>query len=418
VSDLPREVGAWLDPVHAAPAVVLTAVVAYRIRSARHPGPARSLWLALVALTGSAIVHLPPLRDALQQALGPGGVAVATHTFTLAASGFVLLLLAQTTGALDRSRLGLMTAIAMTLMAVPLLLTRPARFVGNLGTPLDGMALPDALAWALHYTAVLGYMAWAMVAVVLLYRQVALDAGPGVLHQRLVLIRAGCVWGLALVATKAAIVAGSFASTGVRWNAPADALQGALLGATLLTIAMGAGWPQLVGAAASVFAEAAAARSLLRLRRLWRLMYEHNPKIALLPPTASSLLLGPLSLRERLYRRVMEVRDGLLDLTPYASAQLRLEVAASAVAQGSEPREAEAVAEAVWITAAVRAKLGGADAATKSTVPPRSVLGGADLRAEVTWLELVADAHAHWPLTRRLEAEHLPSLVDQDGRAA
>lgn len=412
MSELPPQLLAWLDPVHAAPALVLLAVVIYRARSAREAGPARSLWLALVALTGSAIVHLPPLRDALMHTLGPGGVAVATHTFTLTASGFVLLLLAQTTGAGHRRRLAVVTGSAMLLMAVPLLLTRPPRFVGNLGTPLDGLPTADALAWALHYSAVLGFMGWAMLSVVLLYRRVGHDAGPGALSQRLVLIRAGCLCGLALVATKAAIVAGSLASVGERWNGPADALQGTLLGATLLTIAIGAGWPQLVASVSAVIAEAAAARSLVRLRRLWRLMYDTDPAIALLPSPLTSLLIGSVSLRERLYRRVMEVRDGLLALAPYASARLREEVAASAVAQTGSRREAEAVAEAVWITAAVRAKRSGQPPCAKAAAPPRSVLGGADLGEEVAWLELVAAAHARWPLTRRLEAEHLLTSAD------
>jgi len=414
VSDPPSQLLAWLDPVHAAPALVLLAVVIYRARSAREAGPARSLWLALVALTGSAVVHLVPLRAALASALGPGGVAVATHVFTLAASYFVLVLLAQTTGTGNRRRLALVTSVAMLLMAVPLLITRPPRFVGNLGTPVAGLPTADALAWALHYSAVLGYMGWAMFSVVLLYRRVGHDAGPGVLHQRLVLIRAGCLCGLALVATKAAIVVGSFASVGERWNTPVDALQGALLGATLVTIAVGAGWPQLVAGAAAVFDQATAARSLVRLRRLWRLMYDVDPAIALLPSPVTSVLVGSISPRERLYRRVMEVRDGLLVLAPYASAALREEVAASAVAQTGSRREAEAVAEAVWITAAVSAKRAGQPAQQAAVTPPRSVLGGADLGAEVAWLELVAEAHAHWPLTRRLEAEHL----QLSGRAA
>ena len=59
-------------------------------------------------------------------------------------------------------------------------------------------------------------------------------------------------------------------------------------------------------------------RNLRRLYPLWELMYRATPGIALDPPR--SALADALRLRDldlRLYRRIIEIRDGRLALTPY-----------------------------------------------------------------------------------------------------
>lgn len=425
MSDLQPWTVEWVDPIHSLPAALMVAVALYRVSAFGEGGAARSLWLALLALVGGSVVNIAPLHQWLLEVGGPAGQAVAVEVFTVLAAAFVLALIAQTTGVGCTRRLGVITVMALLAMSVPLLVLRPASLTdgptdGSGGLPASASAA-DVAAWGVHWVVVLGLLTWAQVAAVLLCRRQGRAAAPGPLRSRLRLIGLGCVSGLGFAAARALVIVASLAGGGPAWDEVGQQLQNLFLAGALVGIGIGSGYPQLVAGLATAHAEVSSARSLLRLRRLWRLMVISAPGITLAPSPLTSVLAGPLSLRERLYRRVMEIRDGLLALSPYASARLRRDVAASAVALGRPAVEAEAVGEAVWITAAVRAKQSGQEpqhGGHDEPDQPPVRRGGADLRAEVAWLELVADAHAKWSLTRRLEAEHLAPEQEPVGERA
>lgn len=415
----------WIDPIHSLPAALMVAVALYRVSAVREGGASRSLWLALLALVGGSVVNIAPLHRWLLAVGGPAGQAVAVEVFTVLAAAFVLALIAQTTGVGCTRRLGVVTVAALLAMSVPLLVLRPPSLTdGPGGLPASASTADVAawlIVWGVHWVVVLGLLTWAQVAAVLLCLRQGRAAAPGPLRSRLRLIGLGCISGLGFAAARALVIVASLAGGGPAWDDVGQQLQNLFLAGALIAIGIGSGYPQLVAGLATAHAEVSSARSLLRLHRLWRLMVASAPGITLTPSPLTSVLAGPLSLRERLYRRVMEIRDGLLALSPYASAHLRRDVAASAVALGRPAVEAEAVAEAVWITAAVRAKQSGHQPehdGSSELDGPSVRRGGADLRAEVAWLELVADAHAKWPLTRRLEAEHLAPADEPAGERA
>ena len=114
-------------------------------------------------------------------------------------------------------------------------------------------------------------------------------------------------------------------------------------------------------------------RQYTRLRPLWELLAAGDPTIALNPRV------GRANMRLLVYRRVIEIRDGLLDLQPYRDAE-----AATAVREKSaSPAEVEAVV----ILAAIRARAAGVE-----PVRTGPVAGGPDLAGDTAFLCDVADA--------------------------
>ncbi|AXB42863.1 MAB_1171c family putative transporter [Amycolatopsis albispora] len=114
-------------------------------------------------------------------------------------------------------------------------------------------------------------------------------------------------------------------------------------------------------------------RQFRRLGPLWRALYRADPAIALDPPGVPDVLVVR-DLRLRLYRRVIEIRDGLLALRPYRSP---------GSATGT------AAAEAAAIAAALRARDGGVPPADR----PVDVAGGADLAGDTEFLAEVSDVY-------------------------
>lgn len=134
-------------------------------------------------------------------------------------------------------------------------------------------------------------------------------------------------------------------------------------------------------------------RHYRRLGPLWRDLYRSDPAIALDPPTLPDAL-AFVRLRLRLYRRVIEIRDGLLALRPYRDPAIATAARTRATTEGLVGQHLEAVVEAATIAAALRAKTAGHPLAPELDLP---VTGGADLAEETAFLTLVADAYRTLP---------------------
>ncbi|MBP2183404.1 MAB_1171c family putative transporter [Amycolatopsis magusensis] len=115
-----------------------------------------------------------------------------------------------------------------------------------------------------------------------------------------------------------------------------------------------------------------------RLGPLWTALYRAEPSIALDPPRTPDALVVR-GLRLRLYRRVIEIRDGLLALQPYRCP----EVAARTRHAGA------AATEAAVVAAALEARAGGATPLAR----PAGVAGGTDLAEDTEFLAQVSDAY-------------------------
>jgi hypothetical protein len=167
------------------------------------------------------------------------------------------------------------------------------------------------------------------------------------------------------------------------------------------------GLPRLVGRLASL-------RNYRLLRPLWTAVVQSAPEIAL---TGS-----PPGLRARLYRRVIEINDGLLLLRPYRDPAIRERVTARAGGVLDDVA-LEAVAEAATIAVALRAKRrgehkGGPGPASHGSTIPRE----GDLDREVHRLRLIAQAFVHSPVVAAVvkedESDRMTRLVPQRAPAA
>jgi hypothetical protein len=89
------------------------------------------------------------------------------------------------------------------------------------------------------------------------------------------------------------------------------------------------------------------------------------------------------------YRRVIEIRDGLLALQPYRTPDATTSAHARAAAAGLTGRALEAAVEAEAVAAALRARAAGAP----PTSGPVPVNGGTDLVEDTLFLGQVSAAY-------------------------
>jgi uncharacterized protein DUF6545 len=131
-------------------------------------------------------------------------------------------------------------------------------------------------------------------------------------------------------------------------------------------------------------------RQYQRLGPLWRALYRAEPGIALDPPAGPDVL-HLRGLRLRLYRRVIEIRDGLLALHPYREDGVAAAARERARATGLTGQQLEAAVEAAAVAAALRSRASGN--ASGSAPASAVVTGGADLASDTVFLSRVARAY-------------------------
>jgi hypothetical protein len=126
-------------------------------------------------------------------------------------------------------------------------------------------------------------------------------------------------------------------------------------------------------------------RHFQRLGPLWRALVRAEPAIVLDPPVVPDVLLVS-RLRLRLYRRVIEIRDGLLALQPYRKLDIAAAARERATRAGLRGQRLEAAVEAAIVAAALRSRAAGAPPAA----PEVPVTGGGDLDSDTAFLSQVA----------------------------
>jgi hypothetical protein len=134
-------------------------------------------------------------------------------------------------------------------------------------------------------------------------------------------------------------------------------------------------------------------RTYRRLYPLWRDLCHVSPGIALHPPTRSVT-----HLNYRLYRRVIEIRDGLLALRSYRDPEIRIRARQCGEAAGLTGDELRAAVAAAQLKAALHAKAQGrvVPANAMGSADDREVFElrrGNDLTTEAAWLGQIARAY-------------------------
>ena len=386
--------------------VLLWGVAAGRLPTLWRDRRQRALWGSVVALALTRTVAFPPVADRL------GTPPTLPHLLGVVAGYFLLRFISLVTGTGGRRwQLGLTVAVLLALAGL-------AACAGGIPTSADGLAgrLPPA---TVGYWVVLeAYLGAALVIATALFWTTGRDAPAGLPRLGLWAMAAGTSLIAGYAAVKAVLVVAH--ALGVAVDFPAiEPVARSVQGCGVLLMVAGA----LVPATRRARSVAAAYRSLLLLRPLWTTMRDAFPEVILFSPRRAIIeLAGVDDVRLRLYRRVIEIRDGMLALRPYlpASAVLLPAPGPSDGAEnpspsgavslpapgpsdgaenpGSDPAEAEARA----ILLALRRR---AAAEPPAATPGSWAPVGPEMADEVAWLSRVSVAY------RRLRA----AVVNPDG---
>jgi hypothetical protein len=378
---------------------VLWATVLAQFPSHRNVPLRRAVWSTMVLLAAIGTLNLPAIGGRLDAATGlPNLADVIQHVLAITTATLGRYCAEQVLGAArprtrwsSRLQAALPTATVVALLVLFALSparTHPTDTALFTDFPMQYAAHPEVLAYWLIFAVYLG-TAFALIA--RLAWRYGRRAGRTPLGCGLVLIAAGMVAGLGylgygtgVVAARAVGVGGSFITTS------AAIIQG-LFGALIVLVAVGSFLP--ASGYCPFIRRVAAYWSLRQLYPLWSGLCQAVPGIALDPVPAWADRLDPRDLQVRLYRRVIEIRDGYMALTPVDVPGIE-----ELVRDVSGPHELSAadratLAAATQLELARRAELRGDPRLAAGTgLPPanREFLAGDDLDSEVRLLRTVA----------------------------
>jgi hypothetical protein len=364
--------------------------------------------IPLIVITialGLAFVFLAPATQILESALAPSLGRLLSNVCTLvAAFGWLHLMLyvrhpAQQVRTKVRIRV-ITLLIAVTVMTLMFFASSPPTDRGI----FTGLyrSQPTLAVYTMVYTSYLGF---AVIDLAVLALR-SLRGARAWLRLGMILIAAGCVVATGYLTEKvisvvSELVTGSpaelfcpsaFATLGCTFavGMPALAVLLLILGTTLPTFG-----PRLEHLIRGLGHQ----RSLRRLRPLWETLHEALPDIALATPDHPLSPSLPGEISDRLYRRVIAVRDGLLTLQPYRDPADTRQHRDQADATGLPDRGRAAAIEAADIRAALHRR--------RHNMPPHrySVDGNDatqhdDMTSELRWLIQVSDALARDELRR------------------
>jgi hypothetical protein len=384
-----------VKPFAVAASVLVWVVVVTRVRMLTKGGSEqRLLWAALAAIATGLTLDVPRVAQSLNELPGIGDNVshLAKHGLAVLAAGAIWeavrgLVLTPHIARRGRRGRAALTVGAATFLVV-LFALAPIHDQPVLGLTSAAAGQPTLLAyWAIYLTAV----GSALVGIFRVTLAGARALPPGSLRAGMRWIGAGAAVGLAYCAHKTFSLIASTA-TGGRWPRAEtmERIQTVFVAAALVTVAVGVLWPAAVRW--PVVRHLAAHRAHRRLYPLWRAYYEAEPAIALNPHTGET---APRRLRDielRLYRRVIEIRDGMLAVRPFVtptSRELALELALFE-AEKADHNDPSLVAEAAWLELGRRAKIRG-EPPSSDSIPATS--GGTDLAGETRVLTRIARSH-------------------------
>jgi hypothetical protein len=364
--------------------------VLLRVRGRRKPTEIPLTVLAFVL--GVALVVLAPAVQAVESAILPSLGRLLSNICTLVAAFCVLHVMLyvrhppEQVPARMRRRLAVLL-VAVGLMTVMFLLSRPPAgtgiftglyrsqptlatytvvFSGYLGSATLDLGILAAR--SIRYTRI-----WLRLGMIFMGIGCVLTAGY--LTEKMI----GVVDELVTGRLAGGYCRSAFADVGCTFAVGMPAL-------SALAIVLGAVVPILGQRLEHVIRDIGRRRSYQRLGPLWNALHEAMPNIALVAPDFPYTP-APGEISERLYQRVVAIRDGLLALQPYRDPVDTAAHHAQARAAGlPEHRHAPAV-EAADIHAALRRRQGDELAATDVTSTPASY---DDLDSEIRWLTRVS----------------------------
>jgi hypothetical protein len=396
------------------PAVLAWAGVAYKLPAYwrnRHDPAVRAFWLSLLFLALALTVLLPPLAKWIDEIAGIGNLSRLLGNCVVliaawAVQVFVFLNLDyRRDGARARIRLASWSLVGVLVGMTGLFILAPVHHEAADFWQRYGMA-PFMLEYRVLYLAYLGLAVINIVRHSWHYAGIA-DRPSLALGLRFVAIGGLLGGGYVVHETlrAAALIVGLHSSV-----LESDTITRMLIASSVALMVAGVtmpAWGPRFGIP-DLYERFSRYRSHRQLFPLWKTLYRANPEIALLRPR--STLIDALMIRDldfRLYRRVVEIRDGTLALRPYFDSNMVERAKELSRAAELPDDESHATIEAASIAAALQARMYDQPVRVGNSPTPTSFEshGGADVASEADVLVRVARCYRHSPIVRAIVAE-------------
>lgn len=357
--------------------VVLWGTVLVRLPTLWRDAQRRAMWATLCTLAVTKTVATPgvnaPLGDLIPQPqIVPHLLGVAAAFFLLR---FICLITDYDAGHPRAARHQLLLAGSVVVLLVILAAATPGG-IKTKGAEL--MSTPTAHTATAYWVVLNGYLGTILTIATLLFWRIGRTATASLLRNGLRAIAIGT----AMIAVYAVLKIALIVTFALGATVPIDKIEPIANGlrtfGTILAV-FGAAVP----AGGKLRSIAGAYRALGALRHLWRVMRRAFPDVILFSRRRALIeLAGVDDVQLRLYRRVIEIRDGMLTLRDYLPAGAHSE---ARVFVGESP----ALIEACGIALALhRHRV----AATPGDSGERWAEIGGDLTDEVAWLSAVSAA--------------------------
>jgi hypothetical protein len=372
-----------------AAATLLWIVVAVRLATLTRGINQLYLFVALAALAVGLTIDIRWVTEALHEidGLGPNVPHLAKHLMVVIASGAAWEVvrcvgLTSRQAALHRTWRLLTAAVALAALIITFTLA-PVHAEALPGLTVAAAGQPALLAyWAVYLAALTA----ALIGIVRIAVASLRTFPCGAVRTGMAWIGVGALLGLAYCAHKVIYLAVATSGVAPTDDGTTEVVQSMLLASTVLAFVVGLLWPGAVRW--PLMRHIIAYHAYRRLRPLWRAYVQAEPGIALAETGRPTLR----DIELRLYRRVIEIRDGMLAVRPYADARSR-EIAFRE-AQRAGHTNPDLVGEAAGLEVARRAKLQGLPQAHDHA---DALTGGADLADEIRVLTRIAKA---WPAAK------------------
>jgi hypothetical protein len=405
------------------PALLMWAAVLYKFPRRRPPEPgARFLWLTLLGLALAMTVLLPPVYQIVDRLVGvPNLARLLGNGLVLVAGWTAQAYLFHLNYSAERARPAIRRngcLLLVTLIGTSILFSLARVDEEALDFQNRFAGEPFIMEYRLLYLAYLG-LTLAYV-VPLSWRYAGISPRPA-LSLGLRLVAAGGIVGCGYVIHEALLVLTR--RLGVAYPVRDSALLTEVLiavSATLLVVGSTLpSWGPRVGVPA-LYRWAERYRTCRRLYPLWRALCEANPGIALVPPMPvwrDALIVRDLGFR--LYRRVVEIHDGRLELRRYMDQRAVDYAHEQCRERGLDDQETAITVHAASLACALQAQAQGREARRPAANLPGPAT--ADIATEATFLARVADCYERSPLVRavvaHVEREQVEAATHEARRA-
>ncbi|MCE7080141.1 MAB_1171c family putative transporter [Streptomyces sp. ST2-7A] len=347
----------------------------------------RALWWTFLGLSMMMTLRLAPGKY-LDQITGITDLSyLLKHLFGgVLASAALLDFLQGVSGKTDRT-----TAMRKLRVALPLgtAVSMSALFFAKL-QPYETVAIyQDVTAHLalLSYTVIfLGFLSVSLLSGVQVCWHWGRESGNGMLGWGLRIIGVGLAAGVLYSAVRIAALFSRFRGDGILPGDQDDLVATLLLLTALFLIVVGSTLPVLD----RLRSWRKERQDLFRLRPLWKDLTQSVPSIRLDPPrSALAEHLDPRHVKNRLYRRTVEIRDAALALNDHAAPEVRTRAREHVATAGLIGTQAETAAEACRLASARRSRLRGE---SSSPQPHQPSGGGRDLHSEIRALTQLSEA--------------------------